>query len=62
MRKSLGDMILIPPNGFNISKSLSPVIRKSAFPATANSRNQKTVTGAGKQINMNKTYIILKKK
>jgi hypothetical protein len=55
MRKSLGDMILIPRNGFSTSKSLSSVIMQSAFPATANSRNQKTVIGAGKQIKRNKT-------
>ena len=45
-------MILIPRNGFNTIKSLSPVTMQSAFPATANSRNQKTVIGAGKQINI----------
>ena len=39
MRKSAGDMIFIPRNGFNTSKSLSPVTIQSAFPATANSRN-----------------------
>jgi len=55
MRKSLEDMILIPRNGFNTIKSLSPVTMQSAFPATASSRNQKTVIEAGKQINRNKT-------
>jgi hypothetical protein len=61
MRKSAGDMILIPRNGFSTSKSLSSVIMQSAFPATANSRNQITVIGVGKQIKRNKTYIILNK-
>jgi len=55
MRKSLGDMTIILRNGFNISKSLSLVTMQSAFPATANSRNQKTVDGAVKQINRTET-------
>ncbi len=53
MRKSLGDMNLIPRNGFNTSKSLSPVTMQSVLTDTASSRNQKTVDGAGKQINRN---------
>lgn len=61
MRKLAGDMILVPRYGFSTSKSLSPVTLQSAFPATANSRNQITIIGAGKQINRNKTYIILNK-
>jgi hypothetical protein len=48
-------MIRILRNGFNTSKSLSPVTMQSAFPATANSRNQRTAIGTGKQINRNKT-------
>jgi len=48
-------MIRILRNGFNTIKSLSPVKMQSAFPATANSRNQRTVIGAGKQIKRNET-------
>ena len=39
MRNSVGDMIFVPRNGFNTSKSLSPVTMQTAFAATANSRN-----------------------
>lgn len=55
MKKSPGDIILIQRNGFIISESLSPETIQSSFPVTANSRNQKTVIGTGKQINMNET-------